>query len=99
MNSIKTINPSTEEVIKSYPLLDQLEVQKYIENTAKCQQAWAEQSLDYRLQKMQNLALTLRKNAKQYTTLIANEMGKPISQGQAEIEKCAMLCDYYRSEE
>ena len=26
---------------------------------------------------------------------MANEMGKPLAQGLAEIEKCAVLCDHY----
>ena len=27
---------------------------------------------------------------------MADEMGKPLAQGLAEIEKCAWLCDYYK---
>jgi len=44
---------------------------------------------------MQRVALLLRQNLATYANLMTTEMGKPITQALAEIEKCAKLCDYY----
>jgi succinate-semialdehyde dehydrogenase/glutarate-semialdehyde dehydrogenase len=44
---------------------------------------------------MRSAGRVLRENADGYAVLMANEMGKPVSQGRAEVEKCAWVCDYY----
>ncbi len=44
---------------------------------------------------LKNIAANLRKQQKQLATLATNEMGKPISQSMAEVEKCAMTLEYY----
>ena len=37
----------------------------------------------------------VRERSEEFATLISLEMGKPISQGEAEVEKSAWVCDYY----
>jgi succinate-semialdehyde dehydrogenase/glutarate-semialdehyde dehydrogenase len=44
---------------------------------------------------MKHAANYLRRNKKRFATLITMEMGKPITESAAEIEKCAWTCDYY----
>ena len=44
---------------------------------------------------MRRLGRIMRKNREEYAKLITEEMGKPIRQSLAEIEKCAWVCDYY----
>ena len=44
---------------------------------------------------LEDISNLLRDRSKEYGVLMADEMGKPLSQGIAEIEKCAWLCDYY----
>jgi succinate-semialdehyde dehydrogenase/glutarate-semialdehyde dehydrogenase len=47
---------------------------------------------------MKNAAQILRDNADEYVKLMVQEMGKPVKDGRAEVEKCAWLCDYYAGE-
>ena len=44
---------------------------------------------------MTNLAKILKKNKEQYAKIIIEEMGKPLAQSYAEIDKCVRLCEYY----
>jgi succinate-semialdehyde dehydrogenase / glutarate-semialdehyde dehydrogenase len=44
---------------------------------------------------LKNVAKELRENKNEYATTITQEMGKPITQAIAEIEKCAWVCEYY----
>ena len=44
---------------------------------------------------MQQAAQILREGKEKYARTMALEMGKPIVQGEAEVEKCAWACDYY----
>jgi succinate-semialdehyde dehydrogenase/glutarate-semialdehyde dehydrogenase len=43
---------------------------------------------------MHQAATVLRENAEKYADLMAMEMGKPIRDGVAEVQKCAAACDY-----
>src|ERR671910_508639 len=44
---------------------------------------------------LSSLAKLLKKNREQYAKIITEEMGKPITQSYAEIDKCIWLCEYY----
>ena len=64
-------------------------------NAEKRFQSWKTTSFSERSKLLQNLAKELKKNSREYAKDISLEMGKPISQSIAEIEKCAWVCDYY----
>ena len=59
------------------------------------QKTWQEISISERVTYLQNLQTILLKNKETYARLITTEMHKPITQAIAEVEKCALLCDYY----
>ena len=44
---------------------------------------------------MKDLAAVLHRNTEQYARLMSLEMGKPIGEARAEVEKCAWLSDFY----
>ncbi len=44
---------------------------------------------------MRKAAGTLRRNREEYARMMALEMGKPITEGRSEVEKCAWGCDYF----
>src|SRR5690349_8200607 len=56
---------------------------------------WKRTSFAVRSGKMKAVAHYLRAGRNGFAELMAREMGKPISQGRAEVDKCAWVCDYY----
>ena len=65
---------------------------KVSENT---QLSWRNLSIQNRISFLPQLAKILLENKEAYATCITTEMHKPISQSIAEVEKCALLCNYY----
>lgn len=92
---IQTINPATEEVIQNYLLLNNEQINSRIDAGHLAFQAWRKSDFSQRKKLMNRVADLLCKNKKQYASLITSEMGKPITSSEAEIEKCAWVCQYY----
>lgn len=93
--SLVTINPATEIPLASYEYMNKHILDERLQEGWKSQRAWAKVQVKERVRKLQNLKMLLLKHQKAYALLMAQEMGKPITQGQAEITKCVLLCDYY----
>lgn len=91
----QTINPTTEQILASYQRLNEAEVAERITMASQSFQQWSKTDFAHRRQLMLTLAKTLRDRQNQYATLMAQEMGKPISAGISEIHKCAWVCEYY----
>jgi len=88
-------NPYTGETIEEYDAMSAAEVDDILTAAVATQPAWAERSFDERAACLRNAARGLRENAGRFAERMAGEMGKPLSQGEAEIEKCAWVCSYY----
>lgn len=93
--SLTTVNPATGETIQTYEVMSAGEVQTIIEQAAAAQRAWSETSFAERSERLRALAAILREDRDRLATIITTEMGKPITQARAEVEKCALGCDYY----
>ncbi len=92
---IKSINPATEEEIKSYEEMDLEEVSKIISKADSDFAEWRRTSFSTRSQLLKKAGEVLRKNKEKHSRLMTDEMGKPIGQSRSEVEKCAWLCDYF----
>ena len=95
MNCIETVNPATEEILQSYALMNKKQVNALIDDMQIVQTAWAVSNFALRKQSLIKLAELLVKNKEKYARCVTSEMGKPLAQAIAEIEKCAHLCEYY----
>ena len=92
---IRTINPATNQIITEYNEMSVVELQNIIQAMTAVQLEWASQSFARRAKCMQQMAKLLLDRQQQYAKLMAAEMGKPLTAGIAEIEKCAKICRYY----
>ena len=70
-------------------------MQNLLEISQKSQLSWCNLSVQNRISFLPQLAKLLLENKEEYATCITTEMHKPISQAIAEVEKCALLCNYY----
>ncbi len=59
------------------------------------QLSWCHLSIQNRISFLPQIAQLLLENKEEYATCITTEMHKPITQALAEVEKCALLCNYY----
>ncbi len=92
---LQSINPATEEIIHEYREMDSTEWQVILERVRQDYENWSRSGFIIRSQFMRNAAQLLRDRKEQYGGLMTAEMGKPIAQSLAEVEKCAWVCDYY----
>lgn len=95
MPMLKSINPATGELITSYPVMEVSETNEVIESVNNSFIEWKKTGFKFRSELMQKSADELRNGKEEYSRLMTLEMGKPINQSRAEIEKCAWVCEYY----
>lgn len=93
--SIQSINPANGKIIKTYTEDTEQKVNRKIENAHKAWLKWRETGFSERSALLRNLAGNLRARKDEMAALMASEMGKPLKDGAAEIEKCASVCEYY----
>ncbi|WP_375561611.1 NAD-dependent succinate-semialdehyde dehydrogenase [Bernardetia sp. OM2101] len=94
-NTVQTINPTTNEILKTYTLLSETEITDKIQQAEEAFQDWKKTSFAERSEVFRKLGLLLKEKEQELATLMTKEMGKPITQAKSEVEKCAWLCDFY----
>ncbi len=95
MNTTTTINPTTEEEIKSYDRISEKIAKEKVAKANEAYKSWKKTSFSERSKLMLKLATIFEENKEEYAQLATLEMGKVISQSRKEIEKCALICRYY----
>ena len=94
-SKIQTINPATENIVGTFDVMDAAQISQVVKKSRIAFESWRRKEITERCDYIRNLVKVLRKNKESYSTLVTQEMGKPIKQSAAEIDKCEWLCDYY----
>ena len=94
MNLI-SVNPANGKPLKTYHPHTIKQVGQKIKQTHHAWLSWKDTGHDERSRLLTNIAGILQNRKNEFAILMAQEMGKPIAQGVAEIEKCASVCHYY----
>ena len=89
-----SIDPSTEKSVAEFPEQTPNDVARIIALAAEAQQAWSQLSIADRVSVVVRLADVLDESRDTAAQQITLEMGKPLSQARAEVEKCAAVCRY-----
>jgi acyl-CoA reductase-like NAD-dependent aldehyde dehydrogenase len=93
--SIQSINPTTEEIIRSFEAHSEEQVNATLDAASTAFSSWRETSFDERSGHLHTIARLLREQKERLAQFSTLEMGKPIVEAEAEIEKCAWACDFY----
>ena len=92
---LKSINPATSEVVAKFECLNTQELNTIVEDAHEAFLHWRNVKIDVRCEMLASVAKVLHFRQDELAALITAEMGKPISQAKAEIQKCAKVCEYY----
>jgi len=91
---VKTINPSTEEILAEYEIMSKEQVNDKVEKAKKTFEDW-KKDFHKRIEFVHRLAHELRNKKNELARVATNEMGKPIKESLSEIEKCAWVMEFY----
>ena len=92
-----SLNPTTNKTLKTYTSWNSHHLAEALEQADNAQPSLEGRNwvLPERAELMHRAAMLLHERANEYASLMAAEMGKPVREGRAEVEKCAFACDYY----
>ncbi len=93
--ALVSINPATGEKGKEFQVWNDVQLEEAMVDVAIATPKWAVTPLAERCQHLQQLAKTILKRRDELAVLITLEMGKLINEARAEVEKCALVCNYY----
>jgi acyl-CoA reductase-like NAD-dependent aldehyde dehydrogenase len=93
--AIETRNPATGALLQSYAVHSASDVDVRLSTAQTAFSRWRKTSFSDRADAMRRIAAYLRREKARIATTMTTEMGKPIVEAEAEVEKCAWCCDYY----
>jgi succinate-semialdehyde dehydrogenase/glutarate-semialdehyde dehydrogenase len=88
-------NPYNGETLQEHKESTSEDIDKALEKATAAFKEWKTTSFSFRSKLMLKASEELKKNRQEYAEVITREMGKPIKQAIAEVEKCAWVCEYY----
>jgi succinate-semialdehyde dehydrogenase/glutarate-semialdehyde dehydrogenase len=92
---IETINPATGEVIERIALMEAPQIEMKLAEAARGALRWAHEDFSGRGSLLRAVAARFRLERDALATTAVREMGKPLAQARAEIEKCAWALEYF----
>jgi succinate-semialdehyde dehydrogenase/glutarate-semialdehyde dehydrogenase len=95
IDMIETIDPTTGEVLERIALMDASQIDAKLGAAARCAPRWGAASFDERGKVLLAVARVLRAQRDALAEIAVREMGKPIVQARAELEKCAWSLEYF----
>jgi succinate-semialdehyde dehydrogenase / glutarate-semialdehyde dehydrogenase len=93
--NLRSINPANGRTIAEHEVHASLEVERRVTRAARTYQEWRRHSFAERATVLRAAAERLRTERDAHARLMTEEMGKPIAQAEAEVEKSAWVCEHY----
>jgi succinate-semialdehyde dehydrogenase/glutarate-semialdehyde dehydrogenase len=92
---IVTIDPATGTELERFEYMDAATVDARLNAAAEAAQIWAASPMHRRTSVLRNIATRLRAARDELAVAATKEMGKPLAQARAEVEKCAWCCEFF----
>ncbi len=93
-----TVDPSTGAVLERFERMTAAQVDARLQSAAAAFTSWRRSSGDERVALVRAIGARLRSRRERLAATAVREMGKPIAQALAEVDKCAACCDYFAAE-
>src|SRR5262245_62042094 len=90
-----SVNPATEKELRRFDEHTEADIDRALARAWTVRSAWRERPVALRAARFAELAAHLRHERPRLATLLTSEMGKPIIEAEAEVEKCAWTADWY----
>ncbi|MDX1335861.1 MAG: aldehyde dehydrogenase family protein, partial [Gammaproteobacteria bacterium] len=88
-------NPANGEVLASYENWDEAQIDNALSTSARAAGQWSSRPLQERCDLLRKAGDVIRRRREELAKLATLEMGKLYRESLAEIDKCALVCDYY----
>ena len=95
MSKYESINPYTNQLIKSYPTATQEEIEQALETGEKLYLTWHSQLPATRSELLHKIANNFQKHRKEMAKTMTLEMGKLYRESLEEVDLCINICNYY----
>ena len=86
---LHSINPATGREMATFAELDDAGIENAIAKAWDTRYAWRDAGIGARSEFLRAIASVLRADKERFAAMITSEMGKPIVEAEAEVEKCA----------
>jgi succinate-semialdehyde dehydrogenase / glutarate-semialdehyde dehydrogenase len=93
--TVETFNPATGQSLATYNETSEAELEALLSTADAAAKAWRERPVIERAALVAKLAEEMRSRASELAKLATQEMGKPLSDSAAEVEKCAVTFEYF----
>jgi succinate-semialdehyde dehydrogenase / glutarate-semialdehyde dehydrogenase len=93
--SVTTIDPATAQPLATYQETTTEELDTLLDRAHLAAQSWRHTAPTERANGLRRLAISLRERQEELAWLATREMGKPLLESRAEVEKCAWTCAWY----
>ena len=93
--ALRSVNPATGELVREYEEAAPEEIDAVLRASAAAFELWRRSAFGERAVVLRRAAAGLRARRDELARLMAVEMGKPVAQGRAEVDKCAGVCEHY----
>jgi succinate-semialdehyde dehydrogenase/glutarate-semialdehyde dehydrogenase len=92
---LQSINPYTGDTLEQIETIDETALEAALDAAARAASAWEIRPVAERARLLQEVAELLRARTPELARRMTLEMGKLIGEAEAEVGKCALVCDYY----
>jgi succinate-semialdehyde dehydrogenase/glutarate-semialdehyde dehydrogenase len=96
--ALEVVSPATGETVGEYEEMDAEAVLGRIRDAANAFDHWRRNDMSERAGCLRKAALILEEEKEDHARMMAREMGKPIRDGRAEIDKSVWVCRHYAEE-
>jgi acyl-CoA reductase-like NAD-dependent aldehyde dehydrogenase len=92
---VTTVDPSKGSELAAYKETPEEQVDAILDRAERAAASWRAVPVTERAEAVRSLGQAMRERGEELARLATREMGKPLAQARAEIDKCARTCEWF----